>query len=388
MALALATGMLLEAGSPANSTAATLVVGRDAAIATIAEAARLAQDGDIVEILPGDYRGDVTVWLQKRLTIRGVGGMPVLKADNRSAEGKAIWVLRSGDFVVENIAFEGARVPDGNGAGIRFERGRLTVRRCRFTDNENGLLTSNFADSELTIEDSEFARAPRDRGGLKHLLYVGRIGRFTLTGSRFHQGFEGHLVKTRARENHIMYNLLYDGTQGKAAYELEFPDAGEAYVVGNVIGQSATTTNPAVVSYGAEGSPWERNALYLVNNTLASDPLRAARFLHVHSDRLPGDTEIVAINNLMVGLGIFTLGTRGRYAGNFPVLSATLADPAMLNFRVRSNSILRGMGVAPPIVDGRSLAPTAEFHLPVGAVVLAPRATWTPGAFQSTQAQR
>ena len=59
----------------------------------------------------------------------------------------------------------------------------------------------------------------------KHLLYVGRIGRFTLTGSR-HQGFEGHSVKSRARESHVAYNLLYDGAGGQAAYELEFPDGG------------------------------------------------------------------------------------------------------------------------------------------------------------------
>ena len=45
----------------------------------------------------------------------------------------SVYVLRSGSFDVENVAFEGARVPDLNGAGIRFERGRLTLRRCRFS---------------------------------------------------------------------------------------------------------------------------------------------------------------------------------------------------------------------------------------------------------------
>src|SRR5690242_19890452 len=104
---------------------ATLVVGPEAPIRTVAEAARIARDGDVVEIQSGEYRGDVAVWLQKRLTIRGVGPTPpVMRADGRSAEGKAIWVLRDGAFAIENIAFEGARVPDLNGAGIRFERGR------------------------------------------------------------------------------------------------------------------------------------------------------------------------------------------------------------------------------------------------------------------------
>lgn len=378
----------LAVACSATATAATLFVGKDAAIPTIAEAARIAQDGDVVEIQPGDYHGDVAVWLQKRLTIRSVGGMAVLTAGGRIAEGKAIWVFRHGNFVVENIAFEGARALDRNGAGIRFERGRLMVRHCRFSNNENGLLTGNFGDSELTIEDSVFSRAPRDRGPLKHLLYVGRIGRLTLTGSRFEQGFEGHLVKSRARENRVAYNLLYDGAGGKAAYELEFPDGGVAYVVGNVIGQSATTTNPIVISYGAERPVWERNGLYLVNNTLVSERPAGAWFLRVWSDRVPGDTAVLAVNNLTIGLGIFTLGVRGRFERNFPTFRGALADPATLDFRLPYGSLLHGAGAPPPVVNGGSLAPAAEFRLPVGTTALAMRESWSPGAFQTPATDR
>jgi hypothetical protein len=376
------------AGFSQASSGATITVDREGEVRTIAEAARIARDDDVVEILPGEYRGDVAVWAQRRLTIRGVGDTPVLVASGRSAEGKAIWVFRNGDFVVENVAFEGARVVDRNGAGIRFERGKLTVRRCRFTDNETGVMVANFADSELVIEDSQFSHAPRDRGPLKHLLYVGRIARFTLTGSRFHQGFEGHLVKSRARENYIAYNLLYDGPEGTAAYELEFPNGGIAHVVGNVIGQSASTTNPTVVSYGAEGEYWDRNSLYLVNNTLLSDRPAGAWFLRVFSDRLPGDTEVVAVDNLTVGFGIFTLGARGRFERNFPVFASALGDPATLDFRLGAHSLLRSAGATPPVVDGRSLAPAAEFRLPFGTSPLGPHDGWTPGAFQSTDPLR
>ena len=238
------------------------------------------------------------------------------------------------------------------------------------------------------IEDSQFSRAPRDRGSLKHLLYVGRIGRLTLTGSRLHQGFEGHLVKSRARENRITYNLLYDGQGGRAAYELEFPDGGIAYVVGNVIGQSAETTNPVVISYGTEGPAWERNALYLVNNTLTSDRTFGAWFLRVSTDRLPADTEIVAANNLTVGLGVFALGAPGRFEGNYPALASALGDPATLDFRLGAHSWLRGMGVTPPVMNGRSLAPIAEFQLPIGTVSLPQQTSWTPGAFQTVDPLR
>ena len=365
------------------ASAAILTVGQSPGIASIADAARLARDGDVVEIPAGEYSGDVAVWMQRRLTIRGMGKTPVLKAAGRIAEGKAIFVFRDGEFVVENLAFEGARAPDRNGAGIRFEKGRLTVRRCRFEDDENGLLTANSAESELVIEDSQFARAPRDRGSLKHLLYVGRIARLTLIGSRLHQGFEGHLVKTRARENLIANNLLYDGQGGRAAYELELPDGGLAYVIGNVIGQSAETTNPVVISYGTEGPAWDRNALYLVNNTLTSDRTLGAWFLRVSTDRLPAETEIIAANNLTVGLGLFALAAPGRFDGNYPAFASVLGDPAILDFRLGAHSWLRGMGATPPVLNGRSLAPIAEFRLPIGTTPLPPITSWTPGAFQN-----
>ena len=50
--------------------------------------------------------------------------------------------------------------------------------------------------------------------------------------------------------------------------------------------------------------------------------------------------------------------------------------------------MLRGMGVAPPVVDGASLAPTAEFNLPVGTLPLPARDRFSPGAFQSLDPRR
>ena len=105
---------------PSDLAAAVIRVGPGEAFTRIADAAKAARDGDIVEILPGEYRGDVTVWNQKRLLIRGIGERPVLIADGKNAEGKAIWVIRNGDIRIENIEFRGARASDGNGAGIRF----------------------------------------------------------------------------------------------------------------------------------------------------------------------------------------------------------------------------------------------------------------------------
>jgi len=286
--------------------AETLRVGPGEKIVRIAEAARLARDGDTVEILPGEYRGDVAVWHQKALTIRGIGPRPVLVAAGRSAESKAIWVIRNGDFLIENIEFRGARVPGGNGAGIRFERGRLVLRHAAFIDNQMGILTGNDPDSELVIEHSRFADAPRQMPALPHQLYVGRIHRFAIGGSRFENGFRGHLVKSRARYNLIRDNHIVDGPDGEASYEIDLPNGGIADIVGNVIGQSANTRNPVLISYGAEGEVWPDNALTLEHNTLISDHLPLGWFLRVHGDKFPAPPTLRVDNNRTIGIGIFT----------------------------------------------------------------------------------
>ena len=127
-------------------------------------------------------------------------------ADGQSAEDKATWVVRGGMFGSRTSSFAAPGLRKGNGAGIRFETGRSTIDACSFADNEMGILTANSSDLSLEVSDSEFGDAPRHAGSLHHLLYVGAIGKFVLRGSRFHNGYRGHLVKSRARESHVLYN--------------------------------------------------------------------------------------------------------------------------------------------------------------------------------------
>ena len=68
-----------------------LSVGPGKAFSVPSKAAKVARDGDIIEILAGTYRGDVAVWRANNLVIRGVGGRVVLDAAGKSAGGKAIW---------------------------------------------------------------------------------------------------------------------------------------------------------------------------------------------------------------------------------------------------------------------------------------------------------
>lgn len=374
--LALCLGFLFSHAA----LSATLRVGPHERITRIAEAARIARDGDVVEIQPGFYTGDVAVWRQKRLTIVGLGDGPVLEANGQIAEGKAIWVIANGHFRISNISFRNARAPDRNGAGIRFERGHLEIINCRFANNQMGLLTANFPSAVLNIRDSLFTDAPPQEDVLPHLLYIGRIAQATITGSRFQHGHAGHLIKSRARRTELRYNLIHDGPSGTASYEVDLPEGGDATLIGNIIGQSAGTRNPTVVSYGAEGGHWPVNRLRLSHNTLINEHWPAAWFLRVWSDRVHG-AEVIAINNLTVGPGTLTLTNTGTFSGNYPALSSMLESPQTLDFRLTDPSLLAGLVDTAGSIDA-SLVPTAEFNFPLGTRSIPARSTWSPGALQ------
>jgi hypothetical protein len=374
-----ALGLLLCLGGAVH--AASWVVGPDGAPMSLADAVVRAADGDTVELLPGDYRGALLLD-QRRLTLRAEGKV-VVHGNGKPGADKALWTVRGGDVLIEGLEFRGARASDGSGAGVRHEGGRLTLRKSQFFDNEHGLLATNDDKAELVIENCVFGQAPKVVGGLHHLLAVGRIGKLSITGSRFQQGFEGHLIRSGAREAHIAYNFIHDSVRGGASYEIEFAAGGLATVLGNVIGQGADNQNPVLLVYGTEGRVWDRNELRVAHNTFIHYGLLPAWFMRVLDDRIGADLKVFAVNNLLVGPGLFSPGTSGEFAGNRYATRGMLQDIWTYGFELPPGSTWRGAGVDPSQVGGQDLRPTAEFEWPVGTRKLAPGATvWTPGAFQ------
>lgn len=359
------TAEALQPPSPADTVAPgrVLRVGLGEAISTIAEAARQARDGDTVEILAGEYRGDVAVWGQRRLTIRGVGGNARLHADGRSAEAKAIWVIRNGDFVIENIDFIGTKVADGNGAGIRFENGSLVVRNCLFWGNQSGILTSSgpsLSTARLEVERSEFGYNG-DGIGQAHQLYAGNLALLRVTGSYFHHGNVGHLIKSRAAVNDIRYNRLTDEGGGRASYEIDLPNGGLGVIVGNIVQQNRRTENTALISFGVEGYDPEANRLYLMSNTLVNDHPYGGRFLRAK----PGAQTIIAANNVRSGPGRYhadaALQIDNDLSGEWTLFNAAVRHDYRLSAEGRQLAYkmpLQGR------VQGLSLVPEAEYVHP------------------------
>ena len=354
-------------------------VGPNHATKTLNAAAAKAVDGDTIEVEAGDYRGDVAVWDKKDITVRAVNGRVRLIANGMAAESKGIWVLRGGAMTVQGLDFSGARVSDNNGSGIRLEQGKLTVRDCRFTDNQNGILTSNNPQVELDIANSEFGHNGHG-DGQSHNLYVGEIAHLTVTGSYFHHANVGHLLKSRAAVNHILYNRLTDEINGHASYELELASGGIAYVIGNIIQQSSQTENPNLISYGTEGYKWPKNELYLINNTLIDDRPQSGVFLRI----TPGNVTVKAINNLLVGHGKLDTAGPGDYRNNFTVDRDVFVRAAREDYRLLRSADLLGKAVDAGQANGQALMPDREYVHPLKTMPLTLTAQH-PGALQSSR---
>lgn len=339
--------------------AQTLRVGPMHELRTPSAAAKVARDGDTIEIQAGVYAGDAAVWRQNNLTIRAIGGRAHLRADGAHAEGKGIWVIKGANTTIEKLEFSGAKVPDRNGAGIRLEGVGLTVRDSYFHHNENGILAGPGLESDLVIEHCEFAYNGFG-DGQSHNIYAGTLRSFTLRYSYVHHAVVGHNVKSRAIKNFITYNRIMDERDGRASYAIDLPDGGLSIVMGNLIQQGPANENRTVVAYGAEGYKSPLNELYFVNNTVVNDDPRGGRFFFIR----PGADAVRIANNLFAGLAELGAG-KAEFRSNRRAGKADFADPANFDYRLRPGAAGIGRGSDPGSTYGFALRPSSEYQHPL-----------------------
>ncbi len=335
--------------------AKTLIVG-PGGLAKPSDAAAIAHDGDVVEIHAGVYN-DVAVWRANNLTLRGVGARPVLDAAGQSAEGKALWVIKGANTTVQNLEFTGCRSTDKNGAGIRQEGPGLTIRGCRFHGNQMGVLTGANPQSDVVLEYSEFDHNGYG-DGLSHNIYIGRVRSFTLRGCYSHHARIGHLVKSRAETNLILYNRLTDEVDGNSSYVLDLPNGGRSIVIGNLMQHGPRAENGAMISYALEGAANPVQELYVVHNSCVSDR-QPGRFLRIGG----ANPRVALINNLGVGAEWPDL-PGADIRRNLTVDTSGFVDAAHQDYRLKPSSPARGAGVDPGKAGGYPLAPELQYVHP------------------------
>jgi hypothetical protein len=359
---------LMAAGVLAVAPAAgarTLRVGPGRRFAAPCQALAAARAGDTILIdARGNhsYRGDVCAWSTNRLTIVGVHGRAHIDAAGASSEGKAIWVIAGDDTTIENVELSGARVSDDNGAGIRQEGAGLTLRHCLFDHNQEGILAADNPESDIVIESSVFT----DNGagdGYSHNIYINHVRSFTLRYSYSTDARVGHLVKSRAARNYILYDRL-TGERGSDSYELDLPNGGLSYVIGTVLEQGPTTQNPNMLAYGEEGALNPGSHLYAVNDTFVNGLDRGAALLIGPDVHAP----VLAENDISDGSPVFVTQPGARLRHNCVTARPGFVNAGRYDYRLTRSSPCRRAGRRPGRAQGFALAPRFQYAGVAGGV--------------------
>ncbi|MBK4737571.1 right-handed parallel beta-helix repeat-containing protein [Noviherbaspirillum pedocola] len=300
-------------------------------------------DGDTVEIdAAGTYSGDTCTLYSSNLIIRGVNGRPKIDAAGRYSQGKGTWVVAGNNVTIENVEMMGAAVPDRNGAAVRLDGRDLTLRKVYFHHNENGLLTANDYVTNLVIENSEFA-FNGDGSGYSHNLYVGHVNSLVFRGNYSHDANVGHDLKTRAQTNTIAYNRFSSTEGGRPSYEIDIPNAGTSYVIGNIIQQPAGNSNPNILAYGEEGASNNGQDLYVVNNTFLNDDSSNGAFIMVGGSV---STPALVQNNIFAGTGNAISQWNAIDRNNYRGTSPAFVDRNGWDLRPTAGSPLANAGAA------------------------------------------
>jgi hypothetical protein len=234
------------------ASARTLEVGPGKPLARPSQAAAVAKNGDRVVIAPGQYF-DCAVWGQNDLTIEGMSDKDTVITD-KSCQGKALFVISGSNVTVRNLTLTRARVPDGNGAGIRAEGRNLLVERVRFIDNQNGILAADQPRGEIIVRDSEFTRNGTCEQACAHGIYVGYLALLRVERSTFRATRQGHHIKSRAIRTEVSDCDIGDGPTGTASYLIDVPNGGAVVIRNNRLEKGPKADNhSAAISIGGEG---------------------------------------------------------------------------------------------------------------------------------------
>lgn len=346
----------------------------------IQAAVNAASSGDTIEIDAGTYTqpdnvlstSPIFATIGKNLTIRGVGtGRAVLDANGFCPNSQGIFIANRADITIENIDFRNCH-SGNNACGIRMsDPGNLMIRNCIFYNDDDGIMGGNNGVANITVEYCEFNYCGWGAVGLTHNIYAGACNSFTMRYSYSHSANVGHEVKTRAQKNYIFYNRITDEPGSTSSYEIDVPQGGTTYIVGNMVEQSAASQNSTIMTYGEECSgpvfagsvTWNSDQhLYVVNNTVVNDR-GGGTFLINNSPTI----NALVMNNIFQGSGT-TIKGLATASNNWATSNAYLANAAGFDYHLTASStgaIDLGSIPSPSTgIDGTSLIPVYQYVHP------------------------
>ncbi|WP_284124108.1 right-handed parallel beta-helix repeat-containing protein [Parerythrobacter aestuarii] len=220
-----------------------------------------------IAIAPGTWRQCAVQQVGSVAFFASEPGTAIL--DGVECEGKAALVLRGREASVSGLVFRNMAVADFNGAGIRLEKGNLTVANSWFVDSQQGILTAHDPSIRLVIDRSTFSGLGtcEGDGGCAHSIYTGTIAHLRITRSRFERGTGGHYVKSRARRTDIAASSFDDSAGRSTNYMIDLPQGSIGQITNNWFVQGRDKENySAFIAVGAEEGDQSSNGLVIAGN--------------------------------------------------------------------------------------------------------------------------
>ena len=250
-------------------SARTLMVGEDQQFKLPSAAIAAAGDGDTIAVKPGIYYDCASI-KQNRLILEGSGPGAVIT--DKTCADKGLLITQGDDITIRNLTLQRARVPDGNGAGVRAEGGHLTIINTRFFNNENGILSAQNSRAAIEIMNSEFVSNGFCGAACAHAIYIGHIAKLVVEHTRIAGTKDGHGVKSRALHTEVLDCDISDGSGGTSSYLIDIPNGGTAIIIGNTLEKGPKSGNlDNAIMIGEEGVDQPTDEIIIKNNHLTND---------------------------------------------------------------------------------------------------------------------
>jgi hypothetical protein len=283
--LALAAAPLAAQSFGPAMTPSFTVVESGISYFTLQDAVRAIGGGQgTIRIAPGSYQECA---VQEGGRIRYVAAVPgQVTLDAVTCEQKAALVLRGESAEVHGIIFANLVVPEGNGAGIRIERGDLLVRESLFRDSQSGIVSADDPNGRIEIVRSTFSGLGRCDGNIScaHSIYINGYGALSIAHVRFERGTGGHYVKSRAPRVELV-DSSFDDSAGRATnYMIDLPHGADGLIARNLFVQGEDKENSsAFIAVAAEGAEVPSESLSITANeaSLVPDLRRRTNFLAI-----------------------------------------------------------------------------------------------------------
>lgn len=290
----------MSATALAQGTSAPFTVG-GRGFPTLQEAIDAIGDGDgTIRIAPGTYRECA---VQNGGRIDYVAAEPGKVIFTRIAcEGKAALVLRGRGAQVEGIVFSHIEVGDGNGAGIRIEKGPLVVSNSMFLDSQSGILSAEDPNGTVVVDHSTFSGLGHDPTGYgAHSIYMGRYKSLRVVACRFERGQGGHYVKTRAPYVEVLDSSFDDSNGHSTNYMIDLSNGAKGRIAGNEFVDGRDKDNHStLITVAPEGAKNDSSGLVVENNRARLAP--GADYKPVFVGNWAGEPLVIRGNILGAGI--------------------------------------------------------------------------------------